>query len=251
MEKQSELGFTSHNIVLDKGIETIPGTPLLIDTEKWKAIKKAINRFAPEAKTAIDLGCLEGGYSVALARMGLKTFGVEGRQENYDKCIRVLNALYPEPMVLCFDCDDVRYMETYGTFDITLCAGLLYHMDKPVSLLKSIKKVTKQLLILDTHHAPKIDDRYDNYWLNKITHGKAFKQRSHNYYLSGLQENESYKGRWFNEYPDKSLWASVGNAQSFWLCKDELIRAIKDIGFLEVYEINESEYNSRSLFACI
>jgi hypothetical protein len=71
--------FTSHNIVLDDGVLTRPESKLTISEEPWfKSAKRALEMVFPGNKrkfSIVDLGCLEGGYSVEFARMGFNALG--------------------------------------------------------------------------------------------------------------------------------------------------------------------------------
>lgn len=66
----------------------------------------------------------------------------------------------------------------------------------------------------------------------------------HNYRLSPITVNEDYRGRWYREYdPETSRnkveaanLSAYNNHRSFWLCKDEIVRALKENGFSFVYE---------------
>ncbi|MBC1220039.1 bifunctional 2-polyprenyl-6-hydroxyphenol methylase/3-demethylubiquinol 3-O-methyltransferase UbiG, partial [Nostoc sp. UCD120] len=79
----------------------------------------------------LDLGCLEGLYSIGLALHGATVVGIEGREVNFQKakfakeCLGLNN--------LEFIQDDVLNLspEKYGYFDIVLCCGILYHLNVP------------------------------------------------------------------------------------------------------------------------
>src|SRR5260370_33262590 len=47
--------------------------------------------------------------------------------------------------------DDVWNIAAHGTFDAVFCCGLFYHLDKPREFLDLLSRVTKRLLILQTH----------------------------------------------------------------------------------------------------
>ena len=273
------MSFTAHNILLDNGEKTVGNAmPLLAETADWNSIKKTINLFYPQHLNdytnwkVADLGCLEGGYSVEFARMGFNTVGIEAREENLINCNYVKSHVNLNN--LTFIKDDARNICNHGKFDITFCYGLLYHLNNPVEFLKTLSSCTNKMLLLHTHYAPENDYRYSLGTLNKkVLHrleGRfKFLSDRKNYLLSKITENEGYKGRWFDEYQqeeknvkiEKMLWASYNNYKSFWLLKEELVKALHLAGFNSVYEQfdynkdlqqkNFTYYYSRSMFVAI
>ena len=242
----------------------------------WTSIEKTLSLFTSAEERAgmraVDLGCLEGGYSVELARMGLDTLGIEAREESVQKCNYVKdNVGLPN---LHFAMDDVRNLGKYGKFDVTLCYGLLYHLNDPVSFLKTVSECTTKILFLNTHFAADRDTRYELGFLNRFVIAPFQKRINNrkspwNFRLSPIQENEGYSGRWFREWSkgtrkekvEKLLWASYNNDRSFWLQKKDLTRALHAAGFTSVFEQFDftgdllphdyTEKNSRTMFVAI
>jgi hypothetical protein len=248
--------FTAHNILLSNNRRTIDGDQILLgESALWRSIEKSLNLFnlLPQSKEerqklkVVDLGCLEGGYSVEFAKLGFNTLGIEAREENILKCNYVKSELNLQN--LNFIKDDVRNLNQYGEFDIVVCYGLLYHLNDPIDFLKKISLATKKILFLHTHFAPEKDIRYDLGYLNSYIIAPLQKRIkllnfSKNYKLSRLVQHEGYKGRWYNEWSDnstkskieKQLWASYNNSKSFWLCKKDLTKAMHNVGFNNVFE---------------
>lgn len=272
--------FNHHNLLLPNGNYTIDKeTPLFSSSKVWTSIDKTIQRFyVPHAgKTiaesrAVDLGCYEGGYAVELARMGFETVGIEARETNMQYC----NYLQQHAGLsnLSFVQGDVRDMDKMAPFDVTLCYGLLYHLNDPVAFLKKMSACTTNMLLLNTHYATERDLTYGLGWhINKFVVSPIQKRMPilnfrHNYKLSSVCENEGYKGRWYYEWDkhvskeklEKNVWASFNNNRSFWLCKKQLINALHDVGFHTVFEQfdftgdifpeNYNEYFKRGMFVC-
>jgi len=226
-------------------------TTLLAESAMWTSIAKSISLFTGSADRsgmkAVDLGCLEGGYSVELAKMGFDTLGIEARSENIDKCNYVKENLHLDN--LHFAKDDVRNLPNYGKFDITICYGLLYHLNDPVSFLKTMSDCTTKILFLNTHFAPDRDVRYNLGALNRfviapIQKRTKFMEYQKNFRLSSITQNEGYNGRWYREWNknagkdkiEKMLWASYNNNRSFWLRKKDLTQALHNAGFNSVFE---------------
>lgn len=270
------MNFIAHNILLDNGQKTIPNSPNLVaENSWWKAARKTINLFIKNEDMSslrvVDLGCLEGGYTVELARMGFQTLGIEVRQENIDKCHYVKQNLnLPN---LAFVKDDVRNLPQYGQFDVTFCYGLLYHLNDPAAFLKTVSDCTNKILLLHTHFSLDNDLWYELGIVNKLLAPvqkriKLFNQRR-NYKLSKIMLNEGYKGRWYTEWSEhakkqsieKNLEASYNNPKSFWPTKKELTKILHDVGFNSVFEQfdftgdttpeNYTDYFQRTMFVAI
>ena len=219
-----------------------------------------VNSYFPQEKRnalkVADLGCFEGGYTVAFAKNGYLATGIEVRKENYEKCLEAKAKSGLEN--LNFIKDDARNISDKGTFDIVFCSGLLYHFDKPLEYLWALGKMTRKLLILNTHYAEEVSPLYDMNPLVKKFYKRLFPSRVKkvDYWLSGLTINEGKKGRWYHEFDEgetlenmeKSRKASMGNTRSFWLEKKDLSASIKEAGFPRVYEqfdiINDAKFNA-------
>ncbi|WP_018630040.1 class I SAM-dependent methyltransferase [Niabella aurantiaca] len=248
------MNFTAHNIRLNGQTTTMPAdTPILAESVMWQAIAETVDLFFPKGREersgmkVVDLGCLEGGYTAEFARMGFDALGIEARADNFRNCNLVKENLgLPN---LNFVQDDVRNMARYGPFDISLCYGLLYHLNDPVHFLKTVADSTKKLLLLNTHFAPEHDIRYylgpvNRYFLAPIQKRTRFLEHQKNFRLSPITLHEGYRGRWYKEWNkhankskvEKILWASYNNNRSFWLCKKDLTKVLHNAGFKHVFE---------------
>jgi len=147
------VSFTSHNIRLDDGSLTKPDAGYSMDVHPWfLAAKRVLDATFPGDKRHLriaDLGCLEGGYTVEFARLGLEALGLDVRELNIEAC-RYVQSKVSLPN-LEFVRDDVWNIAAYGAFDAVFCCGLFYHLDKPREFLNLLSQVTKRLLILQTH----------------------------------------------------------------------------------------------------
>lgn len=218
--------FSAHNIRLDDGTLTKPELPHPISAEPWLVSAKRVLATAfPGDKSrhsVLDLGCLEGGYSVEFARMGFRATGLEVRDSSIAAC-RWVQSRVNLPQ-LSFVQDDAWNAGKHGTFDAVFCCGLLYHIDRPRAFIKMLSQVAQRVLILQTHFAT---DRPQN-----------------NFKLTDMCENENAAGRWYTEFetpPDPTLkessrWSSWDNTRSFWLTRGWLLQCLVEGGFDLVFE---------------
>jgi SAM-dependent methyltransferase len=238
------LSFTAHNIRLDDGTRTKPDG-VSIEIHPWfLAARRILDATFPGDKERLriaDLGCLEGGYTVEFARLGFQALGLDVRESNIDAC-RYVRSKVALPN-LEFVRDDVWNIEKYGLFDAVFCCGLLYHLDRPREFLDLLSRVTKRVLILQTHFSQAGDSpsfihpRRLRRALSRIVPLKNTATTTHK--LSSLKKHEGLPGRWFPEFRSERAfrdrvnrrWASWNNRTSFWIQREHLIQAIRDAGF--------------------
>ncbi|MDP9003725.1 MAG: class I SAM-dependent methyltransferase [Verrucomicrobiota bacterium] len=111
-------------------------------------------RFAPEAKTILELGSLEGAHSFILAeRPGTKrVLALEGREVNLRKArfvqelLRIRNAEFVQANLEHHD------LAAFGKFDAVFCSGLIYHLPEPWKLIAQLPAIAPKLFIW-THYA--------------------------------------------------------------------------------------------------
>jgi len=223
--------WTSHNVRLNAEVTTMPGHPDFLTSDlRVLAIRRVLDLFFGPNQAglrAADLGCLEGGFSLALAQRGVETLGIEARRRNLAKA-RLLREHFELPN-LTFELGDVKQFrrQSNGDFDIVLALGILYHLDRPMEWLKQIAETTRRVLILDTHYAPAFEEER--------------KRMDPTLPLGPLVNMDNFQGRWFREYGDdadreQQLWASYSNQRSFWMTKESLLLNLLYAGFPLVFE---------------
>jgi len=242
-ERLKKQQWTSHNIRLTDEITTMPGQPDFMETDlRLHSIERLLSvlyRGDFARLRVADLGCLEGGFALALARRGASVIGIEARALNMDKC-RLIKEHFGVPG-LEFIQGDVKELtaDRYGYFDAVMALGILYHLDRPVEWLRQLGSVTKDVLIVETHYAPADDASLAGIDPNISN-------------LSPLEQVEvegfGYQGRWFLEYDkgvdrESQLWASYSNRSSFWLTRESLLLALINSGFDMVFE--QQDYTAR------
>ncbi len=252
--------WTAHNIRLTSELMTLPNQPDFMDTDlRLRAILRILGLLYRTGLVKLriaDLGCLEGGFTLALAQRGASVIGVEARAANLDKA-RLLKDHFGLPN-LEFLLGDVKDFtrEGFGEFDVVLALGILYHLDDPLAWLRQVAEATRGVLLVDSHYAPAdeaglacLDPRLSALGpLEQLELGGAV-----------------YEGRWFRERPDGAdpepdPWASYSNSSSFWLTKESLLLGLLRSGFdvtLEQPDLTAERYQfhattfSRAMFAAI
>jgi 2-polyprenyl-3-methyl-5-hydroxy-6-metoxy-1,4-benzoquinol methylase len=227
--------WTAHNIRLSPQVTTMPGKPDFMETDtRLHSILQTLGLFYREGFKDLrvaDLACLEGGFALAMAQRGMDVVGIEARQTNLDKALLLQEHF--ELSNLEFRRDDVKNFtrETYGSFDIVLALGILYHLDEPIKWMGQLASATRGLLIVDSHFAPSLkaslkllDKRFPLGRIEQLKDGGT-----------------TYEGRWFEDCSDAmdreaQVWCSYSNNRSFWLTKESLCCGLMRAGFDLVFE---------------
>jgi len=99
--------------------------------------------------SAVDAGCGVGFFSQILYECGLSVRGFDGRVENVAEA-RQRFAGIP------FEQGDIESLEILklGTFDLTLCFGLLYHLENPMLAIRHLRALTGKGLLLESMCIP-------------------------------------------------------------------------------------------------
>ena len=219
--------FTAHNIRLPDGTETRSDQPLIEERGKFAAPVRMLDLIFPDGldgKSIADLGCLEGGFTVGFARLGMEATGIEIRESNLVNC-RYAQSKLNLPN-LQFMKDDVSNIDKYGPFDAIFVAEILYHLDRPCAFLKKVSSVCRRVIFLETlfthKHRTAAVEKYD---------------------LSELCKNEGLMGRRYTEQGDvqgpgrdANKWASWENKRSFWLQREHPLDLLRSVGFEIVLE---------------
>ena len=221
--------------MLPDGSMTVPDTTLIKDTERFHSLVRVLSTVFPNREPnsirIVDLGCMEGGYSLELARIGYSVVGIEGRLAHFKRCQFLKETFRFEHLEFIHGI--VQDLDEHGTFDVVYASGILYHLDSPVDFLMRIGKVTKKLLLLNTHYS---GERVPSRFRHK---------------LSALTTHEGKRGRWYEEWPPgtdpeevaEMSRSSIGNHRSFWLRKDSLLDTIREAGFDLIFEQYDCHYD--------
>jgi SAM-dependent methyltransferase len=244
------LPFTTHRIKLADDVYTADtGVEPDIDL-RVSAVLDATGGLA--GKRVIDVGCLEGGFSVEFARHGAaEVVGVEVRKLSVRRCELVRDLLGLTN--LRFVCGDVLHelARAQEPFDVVLATGILYHLAHPDAALQLMRDRCSGVLLLCTHVANAevashgcSDDLVDYVGAGGTYRGRRYSER-------GLEPTEATG--------DGDLWASWSNETSFWPLEDDLVRMIESAGFRSITKLNPSEHpepwqvdhTNRVIYMCI
>jgi tRNA (mo5U34)-methyltransferase len=110
-------------------------------------------------KTVLDIGAWDGFYSFEAERRGADRVVATdsyiwdggclpvGSKQGFLLAREVLGSKVEDVHIDVMDLSPERV----GTFDVTLCLGVLYHVRHPLLMLERVASVTRELLILETY----------------------------------------------------------------------------------------------------
>jgi len=214
--------WTAHNIHLADGIYTISPAPSGDEVKLRRVTQLALDVFGGSLAgvRVLDLACLEGMYSIELARRGADVVGIEGREANVEKARFAARAL---DVAVDFQLGDIRDLDkdAHGEFDLVLALGILYHLDDAdlFAVLDRIGEVCRRALVIDTG--------VDSAGRQHVENG------GHDYRGVRLVEHAAESSE---EERRAAVWSSLDNLTAVALTRPSLERAIARRGFTTVLE---------------
>ena len=240
--------WTAHNIEISPGLFTIK--PSSSDqaykrAQLYSTLIKTFLRRKIEGCRILDLGCLEGGISLELARNGASCVGIDVRASHLAKADFAAKAIGVSDKCKWIEAD-ITESDTWSNikkFDVVICSGLLYHIDGPdlLTLLCNMQNICNEsgLTIIDTNITTKTDQTL------KITdqltiHGTHW------------QEHNSSDT---DQIRLNSSWSSYKNDRAFWLTERSLTNILVTAGygtvFKPLYPYHEWSHQSRDIWLAL
>lgn len=221
LEVRDFLAPWNHNIALPHGVYTAA-------CDEYYPAHREIMRVVAErlggefaARRIVDIGCLEGYFSIECALQGADVLGVDGKLLNVRKCEFVRSVLGVQRATFVQgDAMEVS-RESCGRFDVVL--------DNPYAFLENVAGLCDGFAVIDTHVALAAQpETIKNGWRPDLSGMQTF-------VFGGRQ----YEGRLFREFPpgtardvkDASPTTSLDNELSLWLTEDSLVQMLHDVGF--------------------
>ena len=124
---------------------------------RWRMIEPELQREFGACwhdTRVLDVACNEGWWSAQVAGLGAKhVVGFDARIANINRA--QFMKTQRDLANVEFRVDDITRVDTaaYGAFDLTLCLGLLYHLEDPMGALRKLRALTHGLLVIETEVA--------------------------------------------------------------------------------------------------
>jgi SAM-dependent methyltransferase len=106
-----------------------------------------------EGKRVLDLGCNAGYWSLhAIASGADFVLGIDAREMHIEQASLVFEVKDVDPTRYSFELGNVfeHDLASRAPFDVVLCLGLLYHVNRQMELLERISSVNSDILVIDT-----------------------------------------------------------------------------------------------------
>ena len=169
----------------------------------------------------LDLGCLDGIFSIEFALQGAEVVGIDARSTCVGRARFAGEALGLDNLE--FVEADVRDLSArrFGHFDLIVCSGILYHLDfeDACRLTDVMFELTRRLVIIDTCFSLK--SNHSETYLGRDYHGSTHREHSAAATEADKKSNE---------------WASFPNSESFWFTRPSLVNRLSHAGFSSICE---------------
>ncbi len=122
---------------------------VVIDPNELAPLLKRIYPGGLQGKTFLDVGCNSGGYSIVAKRLGAElAVGFDAREHWIRQANFLAQHLHLEGIQ--FIRSDLYDFNTDRHFDVCLFKGILYHLPDPVTGLRHVADMTREVIIIDT-----------------------------------------------------------------------------------------------------
>lgn len=177
----------------------------------------------------LDLGCSEGSTTFEISQMGSTVYGVEGREDGIRRAEVIKSILGFDRTH--FSVGNVNDASTYRPVDGIFNAGILYHLEDPVSCLERCAENARLFVYLDTGHAPRSEAELQR---SKFAakYGKAYKFDYKGLELDVIDFAEP--GNTAERQGDglrRGPRSGIGNSNSVWLSHESAIALMAKLGF--------------------
>lgn len=146
----SDSGRAAHEMTLRLSVFDQRHYRRLIEARD-EAIRRVVRKLKPalQLQSSMDAGCGVGFFAETLAQCGLSVRGFDARNEN----VAEARKRYPNIRFDVGDAED-REIRRLGKFDLTLCCGLLYHLENPLMAIRNLRAITGKCLLLESMCLP-------------------------------------------------------------------------------------------------
>jgi hypothetical protein len=200
-----------------------PGSAGLFEDSRVTWAQEVFGRFTNWK--ILELGPLEGGHSYMFQNMGAQqVISIEANTRAFLKCLCIKEIFKLDKVEFRLG-DFVPFLKQDNSrYDLVFACGVLYHMEEPIELLKTISKVTDKTLI------------WTHYYDENIISNRADLVHKFNDFSSFEYEGVSYEGS-TQSYKEALEWSGFCGGPkpvSKWLTRTSIIKALKQFGFTDL-----------------
>lgn len=145
------------------GLKTVSAVPpevtAIFDT-RLRMLEEAVQgHFGERVRDleCLDIGCHEGFYSLAMARLGMTVTGVDARPENLGRARFVASGLGVKNIDYRLGHVETLAAEAGRAWPLTLFLGVLYHVEDPMRCLRQVSAVTSEMCVIETQVVEEVE----------------------------------------------------------------------------------------------
>jgi SAM-dependent methyltransferase len=120
-----------------------------MDIARERLVRKLVSDLRPVLgagkSTAVDVACGLGHHTNVLHELGFDVLGVDARAANVEEARR----RFPHIRFVIADAEDPALCKL-GSFDLVLCLGLLYHLENPFRVIRSLSAMASKLAMVES-----------------------------------------------------------------------------------------------------
>jgi len=186
--------------------------------------------FGPlEGRHVLELGPLEGGHTSMLEAAGARVDAVEANQRAYMRCLITKEILGLRSKFWLGDF--IKALQDWEQhYDLIVASGVLYHLRNPLELIELVAKRTDAVF----------------FWTHVVTEETMPRWDPRRLVISPDVETHQFHGLDVRAY--RRTYASAENNVAFcgglndehrWLHRDDLLQALKLVGFTDIRTAHE------------
>jgi ubiquinone/menaquinone biosynthesis C-methylase UbiE len=123
-----------------------------IHTTREKALREYLAVTDRPGKTALDIACHEGFYTLVLAEYFAKVVGIDKNEHSLTSARKM--GLFLKKSNISFQYLSVEEAPENLKSDFVLCYGLIYHVENPLQILRKLANMTIKTLCIETQILP-------------------------------------------------------------------------------------------------
>lgn len=147
-----------HDLALPFGLRTVlPSTTRRPELEKNRLQDLIVSVLEPLQQRigslaglrVLEVACNCGGLAIEAANRGAEAvLGIDPVPHYIEQALFLKRAL--DTRNVEFEIAGIEDTPNLGRFDVTICCGLLYHLESPVASMRAVAQATNRVLALDT-----------------------------------------------------------------------------------------------------
>lgn len=176
----------------------------------------------------MDLGCSEGSTTLRLSQMGSTVYGVEGRADGVERAKLLREILGFDKTN--FSVGNVDEESTFHEVDGIFNAGILYHLEDPVTFLERCAKSAREFMYIDTGVAPRSKEEREGSKFS-AAFGKTYTLDYKGLILDVVDFAEPKDVEEKKGGMRRKPRSGIGNTNSVWLSHASQVELMKVLGF--------------------